>query len=93
MSVLDMIGPTVSGRRAAYPKIFEKRSMVQRALDLLLSSIAELELRNTVAETPPPRKDDEETSSNDLSTSTLDSFSTELENILKSWDFPDTTRV
>lgn len=89
---LDRISPTVSGQRAAFSEVFEKRSTVRSALDLL-SSIGDLESRKIAAETVPARRDDKETSSSDLSTSTLDSFSTELENILKSWDFPDATRV
>jgi len=89
---LDRISPSVSGQRAAYSEVFEKRSTVQAALNLL-SSIVDLEVRKVAAETAPTRREDKETSTSDLSTSTLDSFSTELENILKSWDFPDATRV
>jgi hypothetical protein len=89
---LERISPTVSNQRAAYSEVFEKRSTVQGALNLL-SAIEDLEVRKVAAETPPARREDKETSSGDLSTSTLDSFSTELESILKSWHFPDASRV
>jgi hypothetical protein len=89
---LDRITPTLSGQRANYSEIFEKRSLVQGALNLL-SAIEELEARKVAAETSPAKREDKETSSSDLSTSTLDSFSTELEGVLRSWNFPDASRV
>ncbi len=89
---IERISPTVSDQRASYTEIFEKRSTVQGALNFL-SSIHELEARKLAAETAPTRREEKETASSDLSTSTLDSFSTELEGILRSWDFPDASRV
>lgn len=89
---LERVSPSLSDQRAAYTDIFEKRSTVQSALNLL-SAIEELEGRKAAIEAPPVRREDKEASSADLSTSTLDSFSTELEGILKSWNFPDASRV
>jgi hypothetical protein len=89
---LERVSPSLSDQRVAYTDIFEKRSTVQSALNLL-SAIEELEGRKAAIEAPPVRREDKEASSADLSTSTLDSFSAELEGILKSWNFPDASRV
>lgn len=89
---LEKISPSVSSQRSAYSDVFEKRSSVQQALNIL-SSIDDLEKRKIAAETSPTKRDEKETASSDLSTSTLDLYSKTLESLLKSWNFPDAARV
>jgi uncharacterized coiled-coil DUF342 family protein len=52
---LEEINPTVSEQRAAYSEIFEKRSEVQQALNLL-ATIADLETRKSTIEATPRGK-------------------------------------
>jgi hypothetical protein len=89
---LDEINPSVSEQRATYSEILEKRSSVQNALSLVVA-IADLENRKAAVEATPAQRDDKDASTADLSDSTLDSFSSLLENVLKAWNFPDASRV
>ncbi|MGC1349936.1 MAG: hypothetical protein WA858_09165 [Xanthobacteraceae bacterium] len=89
---LEEINPSVSDQRAAYSEILEKRSTVQNALTLV-TAVADLENRKVAIEAAPPQRDDKEASSTDLSDSTLDNFSSQLEGMLKAWNFPDASRV
>ena len=89
---LDEMNPSISTKRAAYSELFEKRSTVQNALNLI-ASIAELEDRKIAIEAATPGSDTRERLSSDLSASTLDEFSTQMENVLKSWNFPDASQV
>ena len=65
---------------------------MQQALNLL-ATIADLEVRKTTIEAAPPKREEKEAASTDLSASTLDGFSETLEGILQSWNFPDASRV
>ncbi len=89
---LEEINPSLSGQRAVYSEVYEKRSTVQSALTLL-NMISELQARKTTLEAAPTKRDEKEESSAELSASTLDKFSTLLEGILTSWNFPDASRV
>jgi hypothetical protein len=89
---LEEINPSVSGQRAAYSEIFEKRSAVQNALNLM-AAISDLEARKGAIETTPTKREEKGASSADLSASTLDEFSIQLEGILRAWNFPDASRV
>jgi hypothetical protein len=89
---LNEINPSVSEQRATYSEIVERRSTVQNALSLVVS-IADLENRKAAVEAARAQRDDKEASTTDLSDSTLDSFSSLLEKVLKAWNFPDASRV
>jgi myosin heavy subunit len=89
---LEVINPSVSEQRAAYSDVFEKRSTMQHALNLL-TTIEDLNARKAAIEAAPPKREEKDAASTDLSASTLDSFSTMLENVLQRWNFPDASRV
>jgi hypothetical protein len=89
---LDEMNPSVAEQRAAYSEVLEKRSAVQSALNII-AAIAELEKRKASIETTPAKVEEKEGVSSDLSASTLDDFSLQLEEILKAWNFPDASRV
>ena len=82
---------SVSDQRDIYSEIFEKYTTVQNAVRTI-SLIAELENRKLSPEPTPPSPGNE-TLSLELSASTLDHFSSKLENVLKAWNFPDASRV
>jgi hypothetical protein len=86
------MNPTVSQQRAAFSDLLERRSTVQSALNVI-ASIADLETRKASIDASPTKNEERESVSAELSTSTLDSFSAELEQILKAWNFPDASRV
>jgi hypothetical protein len=86
------MNPSISTQRAAYSELFEKRSTVRDALNLI-ASIAQREDRKATIEAIPSSPDTREKLSSDLSTSTLDEFSGQMEDVLRSWNFPDASRV
>ncbi len=89
---LDEMNPSVAEQRNAYSEVLEKRSAVQSALSVI-AAIAELEKRKASIETTPARAEEKEGVSSELSASTLNEFSLQLEEILKSWNFPDASRI
>jgi hypothetical protein len=89
---LEGMTPSVSTQRAAYSELVEKRSTVQNALNLM-ASIARLEARKATIEAAPATPDAGEKFTLDLSASTLDEFSRQMEDVLRSWNFPDASRV
>lgn len=89
---LEEFNPSVLSQRAAYTDLFEKRATVRDALSLM-SSISDLEGRKIALEASPGKRDTNETLASELSTATLDAFSLQYENVLKSWNFPDASRV
>jgi len=89
---LEALNPSVSERRAAYTDLIEKRIAVQSALAVLVS-VSELESRKAAVTDSPLKSDEKSERAVDFSTSTLDEFSNVFENILKSWNFPDASRV
>jgi hypothetical protein len=89
---LKAMSPAISTQRAAYSELIETRSTVQNALRLV-SSIAELEQRRARIDGAGAPRGASETHFADLSTSTLDKFSSLYEAVLKDWNFPDVSRV
>ena len=89
---LDEINPGVTEKRNVYSEVLEKRSAVQSALGII-ATIAELEKRKASIEAAPTKVEEKEGVSSELSASTLDEFSLQLEEILKSWNFPDASRI
>jgi hypothetical protein len=89
---LEEIHPTVSVQRAAYAEVIEKRSVVQNALSLI-AAISDLQARKSVMEAAPAKREESDAAGADLSASTLDKFSAQLEQVLQSWNFPDASRV
>ena len=89
---IEELQPGVQDRRAAYSDVFEKRSAVQSAIGLV-TSIAELEARKIAMENSPPKREEMNAANTELSASTLDKFSAQLEQILQTWNFPDAARV
>ena len=89
-SGLDELNPSLTEQRVAYSETLDTRSEVQNALNIL-SSISELEGRRMDIENAPQRPASPPAA--DVSFSTLDEFSQLIEEILKSWNFPDAERV
>lgn len=89
-SGLDELNPSLTEKRAAYSETLDIRSEVQNALNIL-SSISELEGRRMDIENAPQQPASPPAA--DVSFSTLDEFSQLIEEILKSWNFPDAERV
>lgn len=89
---LKAMSPAISNQRAAYSEQVETRSTAQNALRLLVS-IAELEQRRARIEGASAPRAANEAPLADLSTSTLDKFSSLYESVLKDWNFPEASRV
>ncbi|MBK7491758.1 MAG: hypothetical protein IPI17_06945 [Nitrosomonas sp.] len=79
-------------KRASYSELIEKKAVVQNALGML-NSIAALQERRMSAESTTSTESDANKPITDLSSSTLDKFSTFMEGVLKSWNFPEADRV
>jgi len=90
--MLQKMSPDVSSQRTVYSEIIEKRSIVRSAMELM-GAIEELELRKIELETKSTEGKSDNLYTVDLSTSVTDDFSIFFEEILKSWNFPNSERV
>ena len=89
---LQGINPELKSQRVAYTELLNRRSSVESALRIL-STISELGERRTELEAAPQTPPQQNEPALDLSLSTLNSFSTVYEEVLKSWNLPDIDRV
>lgn len=86
------MSPAVANQRSAYSDLIQKRSIVQNALNIL-TTISDLEDRKASIDGASTNSGITEPTHSDLSESVLDKFSADLEAVLKSWNFPDASRV
>lgn len=91
-SEIDELSPSVSSQRRSYTELIEKRTAVQNALSIL-DRIDELEARRLSLDESPDEEPAEEQTSSELSKHTLNEFAQLYEELLKSWNFPDSSRV
>ena len=84
--------PGLNEKRTSYTELVEKKATVQNALSIIIS-IADLQERRSDVVDTALTKSDTVKPVTDLSSSTLDTFSSFLEGVLKSWSFPKADRV
>ena len=89
---LAAMSPSVTQRRAAYTELVDRRAAVQGALTVL-ASISELEARKAAVSETVGKPEEKAEWAIELSASILDEFSKIFEDTLKSWNFPDASRV
>ena len=89
---LQEINPELETHKSAFADLLNRKSSVEAALRVL-TSISELEERRTELESSPDRRHSEKEPLSELPLKTLNSFSNVYEDVLKSWNFPETDRV
>ncbi len=84
--------PELAGHRRRYAEILDNRT-ARRAVLALLEQAAELRARRDALEREAPSSTASAASPEGLSATTLDQFAQEVEFLLRSWNFPDATRI
>lgn len=89
---IQKLGVGLADKRTIYTELIEKRSAVRAKLSLLYQ-IEDLETRRKKLEDVSEGTGTQSLGIVDLSSTTLDLFAQQVEQMLKAWNFPDSERV
>jgi hypothetical protein len=85
--IQETVAPTVSEERASFSELIEKRSEVQKGLDLY-ARVAKFEERRTTLEQDEGKEGSASAVVSGLPDSVAHDFSLRISKLLKAWDFP-----
>ncbi len=89
---IQNLGPGLVERRTFYTELVEKRAAVRASLSAW-EQIADLQARREELEKPREGDDQQSQGTTDLSSTTLDQFALQVQQVLELWNFPDRERV
>lgn len=89
---IQALRPGLADRRTTYAELVEKRASI-RAILSVWDQLADLQARREELEKVPEGEGSEPQETADLSSTTLDQFARQVEQLLKAWNFPDADRV
>lgn len=90
--VFQEMAPVLAGQQSTYSELLEKRVILNNALTFS-KQISDLQIKRAVFASKTSKKAEPSAETTDLSTTTLDQFSQQVEGLLKKWHFPDADRV
>lgn len=89
---MQAIGPGLVERRATYTDLVEKRASVRTSLSLF-DQVADLETRREEFAKASEGEGTQTQVTTDLSSTTIDQFAQQVEQLLAAWNFPEAERV